>query len=171
MDIAARNRETVLWNAYQKAVNQTKRGADAPLNQYIIPAAQHDPVTANFLVQKLLVQGIDIHKADKSFTTADGHVYEAGSYIIPLAQPKMGLIRNLLDNNFFPGNDWTRDKDGNPIRPYDLSTDTIAEFMGVRVDHVAGPLNVPAKLITAAPLAPGQGRPRQIRLCPQRQTR
>jgi hypothetical protein len=156
MDIAARNRETVLFNAYQKAIHQTARGAAAPLNTYVIPANQYDPITANFLIQKLLVQGIDIQQAEKAFTTPDGHAYEAGSYIIPLAQPKMGLIRNLLDRNFFPDNDWTRDKNGDPIRPYDLSTDTIAEMMGVRVDHIAGPLTVPTRLITEAPLAPGK---------------
>ena len=156
MDIAARNRETVLWNAYQKAANQTKRGAEAPLNEYIIPTSQFDPITANFLVQKLLVQGIDIQKANTSFTTPDGHYYDAGSYIIPLAQPKMGLIRNLLDRNFFPDNDWTRDKNGDPIRPYDLSTDAVSEMMGVRIDHIAGPLKVEAKFVTEAPLAPGK---------------
>jgi hypothetical protein len=156
MDIAARNRETVLWNAYQKAHNQTQRGAEAPLNEYIIPASQYDPITANFLIQKLLVQGIDIQKADAAFTTPDGHYYDAGSYIIPLAQPKMGLIRNLLDRNFFPDNDWTRDKNGDPIRPYDLSTDAVSEMMGVRVDHVPGPLKVEAKVITEAPLVPGK---------------
>lgn len=159
LDIAARNRETVLWNAYQKAIHQTERGAAAPLNEYVIPAAQQDPVTTNFLIQKLLVQGIDIQKAQKPFVTADGHAYDAGSYVISLAQPKMGLIRNLLDRNFFPDNDWTRDKNGDPIRPYDLSTDTIAEFMGVRVDHIAGPLNADLKLITEAPLAPGKVSP------------
>jgi hypothetical protein len=156
MDIAARNRETVLYNAYQKAINQTKRGANAPLNEYVIPAGQHDPVTVNFMIQKLLVQGIDIEKTDKPFTTPDGHYYEAGTFIIPLAQPKYGLIRNLLDRNFFPDNDWTRDKNGDPIRPYDLSTDALNEFMGVRVDHIAGPLNVEAKFITSAPTVPGK---------------
>lgn len=156
MDIAARNRETVLYNAWQKAKNQTARGAANPLNQYVIPANQLDPITVNFLIQKLLVQGIDIQKTEKPFTTADGHYYEAGAYIIPLAQPKMGLVKNLLDRNFFPDNDWTRDKNGDPIRPYDLSTDAINEMMGVRVDHLPGPLNVEAKLITAAPLPPGK---------------
>ena len=159
MDIAARNRETVLYNAWQKAKNQTARGAAATLNEYVIPANQWDPVTVNFLIQKLLVQGIDIQKTDKPFTTPDGHFYEAGTYIIPLAQPKMGLIRNLLDRNFFPDNDWTRDKNGDPIRPYDLSTDALNEFMGVRVDHVAGPLPVEAKMIMAAPLVPGNVTP------------
>jgi hypothetical protein len=156
MDIAARNRETVLYNAYQKAINQTKRGAEMAENEYVIPANQLDPITVNFLIQKLLVQGIDIQKAEKPFTTTDGRVYEAGAWIIPLAQPKMGLIKNLLDRNFFPDNDWTRDKNGDPIRPYDLSTDSIAEMMGVRVDHIAGPLKVETKMITAAPLAPGK---------------
>jgi hypothetical protein len=156
MDIAARNRETVLYNAYQKAINQTKRGAEAEFNEYVIPANQLDPITVNFMIQKLLVQGIDIEKTEKPLTTADGHYYEAGTFIIPLAQPKYGLIRNLLNNNYFPDNDWTRDKNGDPIRPYDLSTDALNEFMGVRVDHIAGPLKVDAKWITAAPTPPGK---------------
>jgi hypothetical protein len=156
MDIAARNRDTVLYNSYQKAVNQTKRGAEAAQNEYIIPANQLDPITVNFMIQKLLVQGIDIQKTEKPFTTADGHYYEAGTFIIPLAQPKYGLVRNLLNNNFFPDNDWTRDKNGDPIRPYDLSTDAINEMMGVRVDHVAGPLKVDAKFITEAPTPAGK---------------
>jgi hypothetical protein len=156
LDIAARNRDTVLWNAYQKAIHQTQRGAEASANAYVIPTTQHDPITANLMIQKLLVQGIDIQKASKPFITPDGHAYEAGSYVISLAQPKMGLIRNLLDRNFFPDNDWTRDKEGAPIHPYDLSTDTMYEFMGVRVDHVAGPVKADLALITAAPLAPGK---------------
>jgi hypothetical protein len=156
MDIAARNRETVLYNAYQKAINQTKRGAEAAQNEYVIPANQHDPITVNFMIQKLLVQGIDIEKTDKPFTTPDGRYYEAGTFIIPLAQPKYGLIRNLLNNNYFPDNDWTRDKNGDPIRPYDLSTDALNEFMGVRVDHIPGPLKVEAKFITEAPTPAGK---------------
>jgi hypothetical protein len=156
LDMAAKNRETVLWNAYQKAANQTKRGAEGSLKAYVIPTIQHDPITANLMIQKLLVQGIDIQKAEKPFTTADGRYYEAGSYVISLAQPKMGLIRNLLGRTFFPDNDWTRDKEGAPIRPYDLSTDTMDEFMGVRVDGIDGAFTADLKMITAAPLAPGK---------------
>jgi hypothetical protein len=156
MEIASKNRDTVLWNAYQKATRQTERGATGNVQAYVIPTVQHDPITVNLMIQKLLVQGIDIQKADKPFTTADGHYYEAGTYVISTAQPKMGLIRNLLDRNFFPDNDWTRDKNGDPIRPYDLATDTMGEFMGVRIDPIQGPLKADLKLITAAPLAPGK---------------
>ncbi|MFQ6038713.1 MAG: peptidase M14 family protein, partial [Candidatus Aminicenantales bacterium] len=59
-----------------------------------------------------------------------------GSFLISLAQPKMGLIRNLLGRTLYPDNAWTRDREGNPLRPYDLATHTMNEFMGVRVDPV-----------------------------------
>jgi hypothetical protein len=53
-----------------------------------------------------------------------------------MAQPKRGVIRWLLGRTFYPDNSYTRDRDGDPIRPYDMSTDNLAEFMGVRVDPV-----------------------------------
>jgi hypothetical protein len=134
LDLAARNRETVLWNAYLKAKRQTERGAQGKPAAYVIPAAQHDRLTALKLVNKLLVQGVEIQQAPKGFTTASGAAYPAGSYVVSLAQPKMGVIRYLLGRTFYPDNEWTRAKDGSPIRPYDMSTDTMYEFMGVRVD-------------------------------------
>jgi len=134
LDLAARNKETVLWNAYLKAKRQTERGAQGKPAAYLIPAFQHDPLTAAKMVNKLLVQGIEIMRATISFVAANGVTYPAGSFVVSLAQPKMGLIRYLLGRTFYPDNSYTRDKDGNPIRPYDMATDTMAEFMGVRVD-------------------------------------
>ncbi len=134
LDLAARNRETVLWNAYQKARRQTERGAQGKPAAYVIPRAQHDPLTAVKLVNKLLAQGIEIQQAPKGFTTADGVGYPAGSWVVPMAQPKMGVIRYLLGRTLYPDNEWTRGRDGAPMRPYDMATDTMFEFMGVRVD-------------------------------------
>ena len=56
-----------------------------------------------------------------------------------MAQPKQGLVRWMLGRTFYPDNTYTRDLEGNPIRPYDMSTDTFAEFMGVRSDPVSEP--------------------------------
>src|SRR5260370_36569342 len=106
------------------------------------------------MIQKLLVQGIDIQKAEKPFTSADGHTYAAGTYVISMAQPKMGLIRNLLGRTFFPDNDWTRNKDGTPIRPYDMSTDTMDEFMGVRTDVLDEPLDLASLIKLTGPVEP-----------------
>ena len=63
-------------------------------------------------------------------------MYPAGSFVIPMAQPKMGLIRYLLGRTFYPDNEWTRSRDGSPVRPYDMATDTMFEYMGVRVEPV-----------------------------------
>ena len=61
-----------------------------------------------------------------------------------MAQPKMGVVRWMLGRTFYPDNEWTRDRDGDPIRPYDMATDTMAEFMGVRADR-RGPCRVKSR--------------------------
>jgi hypothetical protein len=136
LDLAARNRETVLWNAYLKGKRQTERGAAGKPAAYLISTLQHDPLTSVKMINKLLVQGIEIQRATRAFSTSNGMGYPAGSFVITMAQPKMGLIRYLLGRTFYPDNEWTRGRDGAPIRPYDMATDTMFEYMGVRVDPV-----------------------------------
>ena len=63
-------------------------------------------------------------------------MYPAGTYFIPFAQPKRGVVKTLLERTFWPDDSWTRQKDGSPSRPYDTVTDTMAEMMGVHVDPV-----------------------------------
>jgi hypothetical protein len=60
-----------------------------------------------------------------------------------MAQPKMGVVRWMLGRTFYPDNEYTRDADGNPIRPYDMATDVMAEFMGVKVEPTDNPLTAP----------------------------
>src|SRR4029077_9493949 len=136
LDLAARNRETVLWNTYLKAKRQTERGAAGKPGAYLISSIQHDPLTAVKMVNKLLGQGVEVTRATKPFTTSAGMSYPEGSFVVSMAQPTMGLIRYLLGRTFYPENEWTRARDGSPIRPYDMATDTMFEFMGVRVDPV-----------------------------------
>lgn len=139
LDLAARNRETVLWNAYLKAKRQTERGRAGTPAAYVIPSQQHDPPTMTKLIQQLLIQGIEVRRDSGRVPTQDGMGYPAGSFVVSLAQPKMGLIRYLLGQTRYPDNEWTRARDGSPIPPYDMATDTMFEFMGVRVD----PMNEP----------------------------
>ncbi|RFT15565.1 MAG: Secreted protein containing N-terminal Zinc-dependent carboxypeptidase related domain [Candidatus Saccharicenans subterraneus] len=133
LDLAARHRETLLYNAYLKAARQTERGASEKPRAFLIPAEQHDRLTAVKLVNTLLQSGIEIHRL-ASELQVNGVIYPAGSFLVSLAQPKRGLIMNLLGRTLYPDNYWTRSRDGNPQRPYDLATHTMAEFMGVRVD-------------------------------------
>jgi len=90
----------VLWNAYLKGKRQTERGAAGKPGAYLVSLAQHDPLTAAKMVNKLLGQGIEVKVAGKPFTTSAGMSYPAGSFVVSMAQPKMGLIRYLLGRTF-----------------------------------------------------------------------
>jgi hypothetical protein len=138
-DMAARNRETVLHNQVLKAQRQTERGASGSPGAFVIPATQHDPLTAVKMINTLMLSDVEIQIAEAQFR-AGGRLYEEGSFVVSLAQPKMGLVRNLLGRTFYPDNDWTRARDGSPLRPYDSATHTMYEFMGVTVDPVDGPV-------------------------------
>ena len=90
-----------------------------------------------------------------------------------MAQPKMGVVRYLLGRTRYPDNTYTRDRNGNPIRPYDMATDTMFEFMGVRVEPVDEAVKTDLVKVTAAvetagkvPDAPGvfPGRPAERRV-------
>ncbi len=135
LDLAARNKETVLWNAYLKAKRQTERGARGKTKAYVVPINQHDRLTVIKMINTLLLSGIEIQQAGEEFRVGNA-IYPEGSFVITLAQPKMGLIRNLLGRTFYPENAWTMREDGTPLRPYDLATHTMNEFMGIRVDPV-----------------------------------
>ena len=145
VDLAARNRETVLRNMYLKASRQVARGAAGAVKAYAIAAGQHDPLTVRKLVNMLLDSGVEVHEANAQ-VIVDGRVYEPGSFIVTMAQPKQALVRWMLGRTFYPDNTFTRDRDGDPIQPYDMSTDTFGEFMGVRSDPLAEP--VPAMALT-----------------------
>ncbi len=147
LDMAARHRETVLRNASLKAMRQTERGAEGQPRAYVIPADQHDPLTMQHMVNRLLAQGIEVQRAEDF--THEGRVYGAGTFVVSMAQPKRGVIRWLLGRTFYPQNSYTVDPEGNPIRPYDMSADVMAEFMGVRVDPVESPVSISLAKVAA----------------------
>ncbi len=139
LELASKHRETLLRNAYHKSSRQIQRGIEGEVKAFVIPAEQHDPLTMEKLVDKLLGQGITVDRATERFIH-EGKVYGEGSYVVSMAQPKRGLIRWVLGQTYYPDNTYTRNRDGSPMRPYDLSTDNFAEFMGVRADPVETPV-------------------------------
>ena len=154
LEIAARNRETVLRNAWHKASRQIQRGAEGEVKAYIVPARQHDPLTMGKMVDKLLLQGITVERSAAGFTH-EGRVYGPGSWVVSMAQPKQGVVRWLLGRTFYPDNSYTRTDDGDPIRPYDMSGDVLAEFMGVRVDEARTPVEADLEVVAERNLPPG----------------
>ena len=145
LHLAAQYRETVLTNAAQKALRQTQRGEEESFAGFLIRADQHDPLTVNALIDKLLLQGVEIQKTRHQVRLGDV-AYPAGAYFVPLNQPKRGVIKSVLERTFFPDDAWTRFRDGTPNVPYDTVTDTMAEMMGVTAAPVsASPTVVASK--------------------------
>lgn len=154
VELASKNRETVLRNAYLKAQRQTQRGLEADVKSYAISIDQHDPLTIGKMVNALLLQKVDVMQAPEAFV-ADGRYYPAGSYVVPMNQPNQGLVHYLLGETHYPDNTYTRDKEGAPIRPYDMSTDALTEFMGINSDPISTPITAALTPVGGNVIKPG----------------
>jgi hypothetical protein len=135
LEVAARMKRTILKSMLLKASRNIERGKCEAPKAYIIPKEQHDNLTALKMLDTLSYAGVEVHRAKEDLCLGDC-VYPAGSHVIFLDQPLRGYVKTLLERTFYPDNDWTRERDGSPMRPYDLTTYTMAEFMGVRTVEV-----------------------------------
>ena len=129
LDTMAKNKDAVLKNMAQKALNQTKRGLEGGIFAYIIPENQHDKGEVKHLIRLLLQQNVEVKKAVEPFTVG-AVTYPAGTYVVFMAQPKMGLIKNLLGETHYPDNQWTRDASGGQTA-FDSATAAVNEYMNI----------------------------------------
>jgi hypothetical protein len=90
---------------------------------WVIPMGdgQRSDVSAIELVNHLLANDVQVRRATRPFT-ADGHLYDAGSYIVPMQQPKRGLANTILE----PGYDIT----DVVSQMYDISGWSLGELWG-----------------------------------------
>ncbi|HEY9232383.1 MAG TPA: hypothetical protein VIS78_09555, partial [Blastocatellia bacterium] len=112
-------------NVAERAIEAGKR--DAPY-AYIVPAEQHDKPTANSMIDILIQQGVEVHRAKSDFAV-DGKKYAAGSYVILLAQPYRANVKCLFEAQHYPDR---RIYPGGPAeQPYDVAGWTLPMQMGV----------------------------------------
>lgn len=139
LELGARNKEMILRTAVLKALRNIKRGGTEPPYAYLVPADQHDKLTALKMLDKLMLAGVEVHLAEGEFGIAN-RVYPAGTFVIKLDQPLRTYVKCLLERVLYPRNEWTSYRDGSPKRPYDMAAFTMAEHMGVGVVEVREPL-------------------------------
>jgi hypothetical protein len=138
LDTAAKYHEEFLYNKYQAGRNNIQRFTKNPPYAYVIPAEQRDLPTAALLVQKLLINGIEIHQAAQPFA-ANGRMYSTGSWIVLMDQPFGGLVKELFEAQQYP--DLRDGPNGPPIRPYDVAGWTLPMQMGVEYAAVLQPVS------------------------------
>ena len=113
----ADNAKLLLKNFYQKGLNNLRKGKEEKPRAFVIPADQHDPVMAAYLVNQLRGQSIEVQQVDTGKATND--------YVILLDQPYRNLAVTLLTKQNFS-------KDAK-FPPYDDIAWTMGYLYGVEV--------------------------------------
>ncbi len=138
LEAAAKFRPMILRNMYKKASNAIKKGREEPPYAFVIKPDQHDEQVQYKMMQTLMDMGVEISRSEREFE-ADGVSYPRGTCVIFADQHCRPYIVSLLKRTFYHLGAFSEKPDGKPVVPYDLSTYTIAEFMGVRLHEVEKP--------------------------------
>jgi hypothetical protein len=138
LDLAVKNRETLLYNRYQAARDNINHYRKEPPFAYVIPSKQADTPEAALLAQKMIDNGLDVYASQAGFV-ANGVNYPAGSWVIPMDQPFSALAKELFERQKYP--DALENGTSKAIDlPYDVTGWTLPLQMGVNVDAVTDPL-------------------------------
>ncbi|HEX3894348.1 MAG TPA: M14 family zinc carboxypeptidase [Terracidiphilus sp.] len=138
LDIAAKNRETLLYNRYQAARDNIQHFSKEPPFAYVIPSKQADTPEAGLLAQKMIDNGLDVYATQSGFK-ANGVNYPTGSWVIPMDQPFSALAKELFERQRYP--DALENGTAKAVDlPYDVTGWTLPLQMGVNVDAVTDPL-------------------------------
>jgi len=99
----AANRAMLQRNFYRLNRKAIEAGRKGNPFAYVIPAAQHDPGAAAKLLEVLDLAGVEVYRATAAFE-ADGKKFDAGSYVVPMAQPFRNYAKDLLEPQKYPMN-------------------------------------------------------------------
>jgi hypothetical protein len=120
LDMAVKYREQMQYNKYRAARDTIERFAKEPPYAYRIPREQHDAPEAALLLDRLMLQGIEVHRS----TNPD-------EWVILMDQPFAGMVKELFEPQTYP----TLSQ-----RPYDVTGWTLPYQMGVEAHAVTSPL-------------------------------
>ncbi len=88
---AAHNRVRTNLMMAEKALHQTKRGAQSQEQYYLVPADQHDDSARRKFLSNLLSQKVEVLTLTED-TEIGGRVFRKGTAAIPLAQPLYAVV-------------------------------------------------------------------------------
>jgi hypothetical protein len=138
LDLAAKNRETLLYNRYQAARDNIQHYQKEPPFAYVISDHQTDVPEAGLLAQKMIDNGLDVYQSKPGFR-ANNIDYPEGSWIIPMDQPFSALAKELFERQRYPDSLASGTSKAIDL-PYDVTGWTLPLQMGVSVDAISDPL-------------------------------
>jgi len=120
LTLSSNYREQMAYNKYRAARDTIERFTQDPPYAYEIPREQHDAPTAALLMEKLMLQGIEVHQSAKP-----------DAWVVLMDQPFAGLVKELFEPQVYP----TISQ-----RPYDVTGWTLPYQMGVEIHAMTTPL-------------------------------
>ncbi|WP_432989765.1 M14 family zinc carboxypeptidase [Dactylosporangium sp. CA-233914] len=142
--------ETVAYDKYNWLYNFYRVGHKAVTRTgpfaYVIEAGQRDPQAVFDALTIFRKGAVEIHQAQSAFT-AGSKTYAAGSYIIYMKQPYAVFAKTLLEVQDYPM--LLQYPGGPPVRPYDVTAQTLPMLLGFKADLIEGQFNANAKLISS----------------------
>ncbi len=121
LTLSVKYREQLAYNKYRAARDTIEKFTKEPPYAYEIPREQRDAPTAALLLEKLMLNGIEVHQSVKP-----------DEWVVLMDQPFAGLVKELFEPQVYP----TISQ-----RPYDVTGWTLPMQMGVEVHAVTSPLS------------------------------
>ena len=121
LGLASRYHEQMQYNKYRAARDTIEHFEKEPPFAYEIPRQQHDAPTAAVLLEKLMLQGIEVHQSS-----------QPDDWVILMDQPFAGMVKELFEPQVYPALSQ---------RPYDVTGWTLPYQMGVEAHAVTSPLS------------------------------
>jgi hypothetical protein len=134
LEEASLHRAEIIRNFVGAATRAIEAGKSKAPFAYVVPNTQNDPGTADKLIDTLIQQGVEVHRAKAAFT-AGGRAYEKGSYVILMSQPYRANVKCLFEPQKYP--DRRLYPNGPAEPPYDVAGWTLPMQMGVDYDEAA----------------------------------
>ena len=140
LETVADRREAILRQIYEvnRQTIEDGKAAKNSVAAILVPVAkQHDPREAAHLVDRLRMGGVEVYRADAAFD-AEGRTYDAGTFVIPMAQVFARYAKDMLETQTYP--EVRRGPNAPPEPPYDVTAWTLGMLLGVETVPVKTPL-------------------------------
>ncbi len=170
LEVGAKFSYDLLMSKYEIASEVIEQNKNEPPYGWIIPKDQADNNTAALMLDRLMLNGVEVYTANEEFNQ-DGITYPEGTFIIPTSQPFGNFVKAIMEKQDFPDlrkypHLWEGlvspfKFEGPPLRPYDGVGFTLYLQMGVDGRELSTAINAQMtkidKVVSPAGTVSGSG--------------
>ncbi len=119
LETSATHREELLRFRNRLCRKELERGRLESPAYYVLPGRQNDRGALPDLANLLAAHGVAVFEISNR-AEVGGMVFEAGTVVVPLAQPFRAFVKEVMEAQHYPVRHYT--PDGQVIKPYDITS-------------------------------------------------